>query len=153
MDIPATGLKQTIITPLFLALFSSSLLAKELNDTVAYPNDNKSTKQDDAITVFDTITVHGQTYRNTATKTTLEPEETPQGLTVIDNEQLQQREIQSLNQALRYTPGVVTETKGSEVTMYDTYKVRGFDVNKSYYDGLVLPYLSGWNFQAQVLRL
>ncbi|KJG55399.1 ligand-gated channel protein [Photobacterium kishitanii] len=149
MDIPAAGLKRTIIAPLLLALFSASLFAEDQNDTVAHPNNNKSTKQDDAITVYDTITVYGQTYRNTATKTTLEPEETPQGLTVIDNEQLQQREVQSLNQALRYTPGVVTETRGAAVTMYDTYKVRGFDVNQSYYDGLVLPYLSGWNFQAQ----
>jgi len=143
MDISA-GLKRTIIASSLLALFSAPTLAEDQNNTVAQSNNNKATKQDD------TITVYSKTYRNTATKTTLEPEETPQGLTVIDNEQLQQREVQSLNQALRYTPGVVTETKGADVTLMDNYRVRGFEVNKSYYDGLVLPYLTGWNLQTQV---
>ncbi|MGL6314978.1 TonB-dependent siderophore receptor [Vibrio sp. WXL103] len=98
----------------------------------------------------DTLTVFGKAYRNTATKTALEPEETPQGITVIDNEQLEQRSVKSLNQALRYAPGVVTETKGSSVTMYDTFTIRGFGVDQSYYDGLVLQSLKGWNLQPQI---
>lgn len=98
----------------------------------------------------DTMTVLGKAYRNTATKSALEPEETPQGITVIDEEQLEQRGVQSLNQALRYAPGVVTETKGAAVTMYDTFTIRGFAVNQSYYDGLVLQTLKGWNLQPQI---
>ncbi|CAH0541724.1 TonB-dependent siderophore receptor [Vibrio marisflavi] len=143
MDISAS-LKRSVIASSLLALFSAPLFADDQNNTVAQTNNNKTTKQDD------TITVYSKTYRNTATKTTLEPEETPQGLTVIDNEQLQQREVQSLNQALRYTPGVTTETKGADVTLMDNYRVRGFEVSKSYYDGLVLPYLTGWNLQTQI---
>lgn len=61
---------------------------------------------------IETVTVLGKAYRNTATKSALEPEETPQGITVIDEEQLEQRGVQSLNQALRYAPGVVTESRG-----------------------------------------
>ncbi|MDB1125704.1 TonB-dependent siderophore receptor [Vibrio algarum] len=98
----------------------------------------------------ETIQVLGQSYRNTATKTSLEPEETPQGVTVIDGEVLEQRGVKSLNQALRYAPGVVTETKGGAVTMYDTFAIRGFGVQQSYYDGLILQYLNGWNLQPQI---
>lgn len=109
---------------------------------------------EEAVTATDsnieTITVLGKAYRNTATKSALEPEETPQGITVIDEEQLEQRGVKSLNQALRYAPGVVTEQKGASVTMYDTFSIRGFSNNQSYYDGLVLPFLTGWNLQPQI---
>ncbi|MED5506176.1 MAG: TonB-dependent siderophore receptor [Pseudomonadota bacterium] len=109
---------------------------------------------EEAITATDsnieTITFLGKDYRNTATKSALEPEETPQGITVIDEEQLEQRGVKSLNQALRYAPGVVTEQKGASVTMYDTFSIRGFSNNQSYYDGLVLPFLTGWNLQPQI---
>lgn len=98
----------------------------------------------------ETVTILGQTYRNTATKTALAPEETPQGITVIDGELLEQRGVTSVGQALRYAPGVVTETKGGSVTMYDNFYIRGFQVDQSYYDGLVLQYLKGWNLQPQI---
>ncbi|WP_047043906.1 TonB-dependent siderophore receptor [Vibrio mexicanus] len=99
---------------------------------------------------IETISVLGQTYRNTATKTSLEPEETPQAITIIDSETLENRGVKSLNQALRYAPGVVTEQKGGSVTMYDTFNIRGFDVQQSYYDGLALQFLNGWNLQPQI---
>jgi len=99
---------------------------------------------------MESITVLAQTYRNTATKTSLNPEETPQVINVIDSELLEERGVKSLNQALRYTPGVTTEQKGSSVTMYDGYNIRGFAVSETYYDGLILPFLSGWNLQAQI---
>ncbi len=105
---------------------------------------NESTSQNE------TITILGEAYRNTATKTVLEPKETPQGITIIDSEQIEQRGVKSLNQALRYAPGVVTESKGASVTMYDTFYIRGFASNESYYDGLKLPYLTGWNLQPQI---
>jgi iron complex outermembrane receptor protein len=98
----------------------------------------------------ETITVLGTTYRNTATKTALQPEETPQGVSVVDNEQLEQRSVKSLNQVLRYTTGVSTENRGSSVTMFDTFNIRGFDVEQSHYDGLLLQFLNGWNLQPQI---
>ncbi|PFG57999.1 iron complex outermembrane receptor protein [Vibrio sp. ES.051] len=108
----------------------------------------------DPVTLTDskveTVTIMGKAYRNTATKSALAPEETPQGITVIDEEQLKHRGVKSLNQALRYAPGVVTEKKGASVTMYDTFSIRGFSNNQSYYDGLVLPFLTGWNLQSQI---
>lgn len=131
-----TYFKRSTLSLALLTAFSHPVLAAD------------ETKQD--TTQLETITVMGKAYRNTATKTALEPEETPQGITVIEGEQLEQRGVKSLNQALRYTPGVVTEQKGSSVTMYDTFSIRGFSNNQSYYDGLVLPFLTGWNLQPQI---
>ena len=128
--------KHSSLAVALLTAFSAQALAEE---AVTATNSN-----------IETITVLGKAYRNTATKSALEPEETPQGITVIDEEQLEQRGVKSLNQALRYAPGVVTEQKGASVTMYDTFSIRGFSNNQSYYDGLVLPFLTGWNLQPQI---
>ncbi|NOI54984.1 TonB-dependent siderophore receptor [Vibrio crassostreae] len=131
-----TRFKYSSLAVALLTAFSAQALAEE---TVTAADSN-----------VETVTIMGKAYRNTATKSALEPEETPQGITVIDEEQLEQRGVQSLNQALRYAPGVVTEQKGASVTMYDTFSIRGFSNNQSYYDGLVLPFLTGWNLQPQI---
>ncbi|TCN83870.1 iron complex outermembrane receptor protein [Vibrio crassostreae] len=131
-----TRFKYSSLAVALLTAFSAQALAEE-----------KATAADSNV---ETVTIMGKAYRNTATKSALEPEETPQGITVIDEEQLEQRGVKSLNQALRYAPGVVTEQKGASVTMYDTFSIRGFSNNQSYYDGLVLPFLTGWNLQPQI---
>lgn len=127
------------VSPLALAitsiLFASNLMAEEA---------------DTAETEQETITVLGQTYRNTATKTSLEPEETPQAISVINSDEFENRGVSSVQQALRYAPGVNAELKGGSVTMYDNYNIRGFENNQMYYDGLVLQYLVGWNLQPQI---
>ncbi|NOH60409.1 TonB-dependent siderophore receptor [Vibrio sp. RE88] len=131
-----TNFKRSTLTLALLTAFSASVMAAD------------EVSQD--TTELETITVMGKAYRNTATKTSLEPEETPQSISIIEGEQLEQRGVKSLNQALRYAPGVVTEQKGAAVTMYDTFSIRGFKVNQSYYDGLVLQSLAGWNLQPQI---
>ena len=132
------GFKLSAITTAIALTFSFSFSASAFADST----DSQSNTE--------TIQVLGQSYRNTATKTSLNPEETPQGITVIDAEELEQRNVKSLNQALRYAPGVVTETKGGAVTMYDTFTIRGFNATQSYYDGLLLQSLTGWNLQPQI---
>ncbi|WP_104401756.1 TonB-dependent siderophore receptor [Vibrio penaeicida] len=98
----------------------------------------------------ETIEVFGKAYRNTATKTVLEPEETPQTLNVIESEQLEQRGVKSVMQALRYAPGVSTENKGGAVVLSNWVNIRGFSSSDNYYDGLMLPMLPGWNVQPQI---
>ena len=126
------------------SLISSAILATFITSSVLAA-ENEVTDIN-----IESISVLGSTYRNTATKTSLGIEETPQAINVINEDQLKERGVKSLNQALRYTPGVVTEQKGGSVTMYDTYNIRGFNVNQSYYDGLVLQSLKGWNLQPQI---
>lgn len=134
-------------------LHSRSVIALSIAAALALPTTamaNNETVQSDDVSTMDTITVLGQAYRNTATKTALAPEETPQSITTIDNETLEIRGVSSVSEAMRYVSGVNTEVRGGGVKIYDTFNIRGFDVNQSYYDGLALQYLSGWNLQPQI---
>lgn len=51
---------------------------------------------------------------------------TPQTITVIDNEELTRRNVQSINQALGYVAGVAANQRGGMVTRYDQLILRGF---------------------------
>ncbi|MCG9681740.1 TonB-dependent siderophore receptor [Vibrio sp. Isolate23] len=132
-----TNFKRSTLTLALLTAFSAPVMAAD------------EVSQD--TTELETITVMGKAYRNTATKTSLEPEETPQSISIIEGEQLEQRGVTSINQALRYVPGVATENRGSAVTMFDDFTIRGFQTkNLNYYDGLSMLHLTGWNLQPQV---
>ena len=127
--------RSTLTIALLTALSAPTLASEEVS---------KKSEQ------LEKISVLGKAYRNTATKTALAPEETPQGITVVDSDQLEQRGVESLSEAVRYAPGVVTENRGGAVTMFDTFTIRGFKAEQSYYDGLMLPLLKGWNLQPQI---
>lgn len=99
--------------------------------------------------VLDTMTVYGETYRNTATKTALEPGETPQSISVLDQQALEMRDADSVATALRYVPGVNTELRGGAVGRLDLFSIRGFINYQNYYDGLQLLY-NDWNLQPQI---
>jgi iron complex outermembrane receptor protein len=66
------------------------------------------------------------TSSTTATKTGLPLIETPQTISVITGDQLVQRDVQSMNQALDYTAGVGTATYGAD-PRFDWFNIRGFD--------------------------
>ena len=89
------------------------------------------------------------TYRNTATKSQLTPEETPQSITLIDSEMLEMRDADSINEALRYVSGVTTELRGGAVSRVDQFNLRGFSNYQNAYDGMPLMY-NGWNLQPQI---
>ena len=89
------------------------------------------------------------TYRNTATKSSLPPEETPQSVSVIDSETLAMRNADSINEAMRYVPGVTTELRGGAVTRVDQFNIRGFPNYQNAYDGMPLLF-NGWNLQPQI---
>ncbi len=70
-----------------------------------------------------------------ATKTDTPLIETPQSVSVVTREQIAEQGAQTLNQVLRYTPGVATETRGATATRLDQFSVRGFSAS-TYLDGL-----------------
>jgi iron complex outermembrane receptor protein len=73
------------------------------------------------------------------TKTDTPIVEIPQSISVITADQIQAQGVQNLGQALRYTPGVLSETFGA-VSQFDVYtQVRGFRPSL-YQDGMRLPY-------------
>lgn len=73
----------------------------------------------------------------TATKTNTPLIETPQSVSVVTREQLNDRNVQTLNEALAYTPGAATNIAGFD-PRFDSISIRGFDVtyNGIYRDGL-----------------
>ncbi len=60
----------------------------------------------------------------TGTKTDTPLMETPQSITVIDNEELVRRNALSINQALGYVAGVSPNQRGGMVTRYDQLILR-----------------------------
>ena len=121
--------------PFSMAVLPLAITAAVLSCT-AYAQ--SSTQQLEALTIY------ADTYRNTASKSALEAEETPQGITIVEKKELEQRAVESLSEALRYTPGVTTEVRGGAVTRLDILSIRGFQNAEHYYDGLPLLYNSGW---------
>jgi iron complex outermembrane receptor protein len=73
----------------------------------------------------------------TATKTDTPLLETPQAISVIGREQMQNQNAQSVSDAIHYAPGV-TNNAGTIDTRFDTIRVRGF-LAPLYLDGLILP--------------
>ncbi|WP_279357671.1 TonB-dependent siderophore receptor [Methylobacterium indicum] len=73
----------------------------------------------------------------TATKTSTPLIETPQSVTVIPREQLDDRGVQTLIEALSYAPGISTETFGFNPG-FDSFYIRGFlaTFDSVYRDGL-----------------
>ncbi|MDR7035457.1 iron complex outermembrane receptor protein [Methylobacterium sp. BE186] len=68
----------------------------------------------------------------TATKTNTPLIETPQSVTVVTREQLNDRNVQDLNQALAYAPGTSTDVFGFD-PRFDAFYIRGFSAT---YDGV-----------------
>lgn len=95
------------------------------------------------------VVVTAAGYRTTGTKSDLKPMQAPMSYEVYDNELLTARQVDSVNEALRYVPGVTPESRPT-VTIFDQYTIRGFESYRNYYDGLPLQTNSLWNLVAQV---
>ncbi len=72
---------------------------------------------------------------STALKTGTSLLETPQSVSVVTRDQMDQQNAQTVNAAVRYVLGVTPKTRGGIATRYDLLKVRGFDADK-YWNGL-----------------
>ncbi|CAN5407647.1 TonB-dependent siderophore receptor [soil metagenome] len=127
---------------LLLALLATACPLYAMAADISVADDNKL----EGVTV--TARAH-DTVGSTGSKLATPLVDTPQSVAVITAERIDQLGLQSLNQALRYTAGVTPETRGGVVTRYDQFKLRGFDVNATFLDGLSNLY-PGWYADAQV---
>ncbi len=75
---------------------------------------------------------------SSGTKTDTPLVETAQSISVVTRDQIREQGAQSLNQMLRYTPGVAVETRGATATRLDQFTIRGFSAS-TYLDGLRNP--------------
>jgi iron complex outermembrane receptor protein len=88
------------------------------------------------------------TRAETATKTDAPLIETPQAISVVTSSQMKEQAVQTIDQALRYTSGVVAETRGGASAREDFQYVRGFGpFGLNYLDGMKQPYASFGFFQ------
>ncbi|MBH3428496.1 TonB-dependent siderophore receptor [Pseudomonas alkylphenolica] len=83
--------------------------------------------------------VEGYLAKRTAagTKTDTALVEAPRSISVATREQMDDRGVHSLDDAVRYMPGIVSASFGSD-TRYDWMRVRGFEPTQ-FLDGLPLP--------------
>lgn len=83
--------------------------------------------------------VDGYLAKRTAagTKTDTALVEVPRSISVATREQMKDRSVHSLDDAVRYMPGIVSASFGSD-TRYDWMRVRGFEPTQ-FLDGLPLP--------------
>lgn len=86
---------------------------------------------------FGTITEDSKSYTPgtlaTATRLVLTPRQTPQSITVITRQHMDDFGLNSIDDVMRHAPGVNITTYDSERTEYN---VRGFAVNNFQYDGI-----------------
>lgn len=88
-------------------------------------------------------------WTNSATKSAVAESKTPQVINTISAQEITQRHANSVNEILRYAPGVSTETRGNTSYMSE-YKIRGFTVDQEFYNGLQLPYNVTGNTKARI---
>ncbi|MGB3433231.1 MAG: TonB-dependent siderophore receptor [Achromobacter sp.] len=106
-------------------------VAASAGDTLTLAPVTVSGMADSAITTVGYVA----TVSASATKTDTPLIETPQSVSVVTREQITEQGAQTLNQVLRYTAGVATESRGATATRLDQFSVRGFSAS-SYLDGL-----------------
>ena len=77
------------------------------------------------------------TSSSAGTKTNTPLIETPQSISVVTKKELEDRNVQTLKDAVNYTPGVTTSAFGYD-PRFDSFYIRGFDVTYTgiYRDGL-----------------
>lgn len=93
---------------------------------------------------LDAVVVYGESYRSTGTKSELEPIESPMSFERYDAETLELQQANSLDDALKYVPGISTESRGSAVSVFDEYTIRGFNTYTNYYNGLPLQFKAAY---------
>ena len=91
-------------------------------------------------------------WTNSATKSAVAESKTPQVINTISQHEISERHATSVNEILRYAPGVSTESRGSTTYMSE-YKIRGFTVDNEFYNGLQLPYNVTGNTKARIAPL
>ena len=130
--ISATTLKLAI----GVALASSSSLALAAPQGAA---PDASPDKNDTATQLDTVRVVSQRasrVSNGATNLDLDIKETPQSISLVSSEQMQQFGVDNLNDALRLATGIQVEEWETNRT---NYLARGFEIKNTQIDGVGLP--------------
>ena len=106
---------------------------------LAAPLSQAADTADSEAAPLDEVLVQGQHLDDgsSATKTHTPLIETPQSVTVISGEEMDERVVQNLNEAISFTAGMGPDTRGNVAGRYDLLTLRGFTPDQ-YLDGLKL---------------
>lgn len=75
-----------------------------------------------------------------ATKLKLTPRQTPQAMSVVNRAQIEDFQLNTINDVLKFTPGVTVEEVETDRTYFTS---RGFDITNFQFDGVGVPFESG----------
>lgn len=114
---------------------SYTLIAAEVG-ALTLPTTNVNARAE-AETAWGPTTGYLATRTAAGTKTDTPIAELPRSVSVATRQQMQDRAVQSLDDAVRYMPGVIASSYGSD-TRAEWLKVRGFEPTQ-FLDGLPLP--------------
>ncbi|MHC8309189.1 TonB-dependent siderophore receptor [Pseudomonas sp. GT1P32] len=150
MSHPIAARFRFALCPLALAL-PAALLSLASSAHAAETATGKTAAKDDGVLQLGATNINGvalgATTEDTHSYTTgstssatglpLSLRETPQSVTVITRQQMDDRGVQSISDALRNTPGVSTQKYDSDRT---EFSARGFAITNFQYDGVNQPY-------------
>lgn len=90
------------------------------------------------ITSYEATMGYVSHYSTAATKTDTPAIETPQSVSTVGREEMEDRNAKTVAEAMRYTAGVNVDAYGVDPRGFDTIKIRGFDsvTTGSFRDGL-----------------
>jgi iron complex outermembrane receptor protein len=116
---------------------SSRTVAANRRSRVATSAQSQAPRSQGTAGNISTTTGYVATGSTAGTKTNTALIETPQSLSVVTQKELRDRNVQTLKDAVNYTPGVTTTAFGYD-PRFDSFYIRGFDATYTgiYRDGL-----------------
>ncbi|WP_416465768.1 TonB-dependent siderophore receptor [Sphingomonas sp. VDB2] len=120
------------------ALFASAMLLLPLHTAKAAEADASVTEKSEII-----VTGIADHQTSSATGLALTPRETPQSITIINRERIEDYALTNVNDLLAQAVGINVERVETDRTQYNS---RGFDVTNFQIDGIGLPLISGIQF-------
>ncbi|MDH6694464.1 outer membrane receptor protein involved in Fe transport [Bradyrhizobium elkanii] len=116
---------------------ASRAVAANRRRSAAAPARSQAPRSQGAGGAIGTTTGYVATASTAGTKTSTALIETPQSLSVVTQKELRDRNVQTLKDAVSYTPGVTTTAFGYD-PRFDSFYIRGFDATYTgiYRDGL-----------------
>lgn len=142
-DTNTRSTRALVPSALTIALLATPAFAQTAGETAPPPEqaDEQAGARPEA-QQLDTVLVVGQRasrVSNGATNLDLDIKETPQSISVVGQEQMQQFGADSLDDALRLATGIQVEKVSTNQTQY---LARGFEIKNTQIDGVGLP--NGW---------
>ncbi|WP_244485667.1 TonB-dependent receptor plug domain-containing protein [Bradyrhizobium tropiciagri] len=126
MDQPGAARKRTAASSQNTR--SSRAVAASRRSRVAAPAQSQAPRSQGLAGAIGTTTGYVATASTAGTKTGTALIETPQSLSVVTQKELRDRNVQTLKDAVNYTPGVTTTAFGYD-PRFDSFYIRGFDAN------------------------